>query len=266
MQVVICALAKNEHLYINEWVNHYLKLGFDKIYIFDNDDLDSPYVGDFIENKEKIEIIDIRGVHKHELQHKIYTKFYNTYKFNWVFYCDIDEFLMGVDDIHKWLAKFPNAMQIRVKWRLFGDDDMITRDMSVPVTQAFKHEITESWNRALTKKCRLFNQGKSFVRGGFYHVVVHSPHFASIGVRNNVIPSVLPSGRPRNSKVTIEEDYSHETVYLNHYMTKTLSEFINQKLKRTDAVFGDLSINFDYFWRINKKTPEKLKYIEEHCR
>ena len=31
MQVVICAMAKNEHLYINEWVKHYLSIGFDKI-------------------------------------------------------------------------------------------------------------------------------------------------------------------------------------------------------------------------------------------
>ena len=38
MQVVVCAMAKNEHLYIKDWVNHYLRIGFDKIYIYDNDD------------------------------------------------------------------------------------------------------------------------------------------------------------------------------------------------------------------------------------
>ena len=51
MRVVVCAMAKNEHLYINEWVSHYVKLGFDTIYLYDNDNLDSPYIGDYIDKK-----------------------------------------------------------------------------------------------------------------------------------------------------------------------------------------------------------------------
>ena len=46
-------------------------------------------------------------------------------------------------------------------------------------------------------------------------------------------------------------------------MTKSLSEFCNQKLKRTDAVFAD-TLTLNYFWRINKKTPEKLAWLKEH--
>ena len=32
----ICCIIKNEHLYIREFVEHHLKIGFDKIYLFDN--------------------------------------------------------------------------------------------------------------------------------------------------------------------------------------------------------------------------------------
>ena len=38
MKVYLCALAKNEHPYINEWVSHYLKLGFDKIFGLNEDE------------------------------------------------------------------------------------------------------------------------------------------------------------------------------------------------------------------------------------
>ena len=100
------------------------------------------------------------------------------------------------------------------------------------------------------------------VRGGLDSVVIRSPHFASFGCRDNVIPSVLPSGRPCYSKVAITENYSHEKVYLNHYMTKSLSEFIDQKLSRTDAVYGN-TIKLDYYWRINKKTPQKIEWLKE---
>ena len=45
-------------------------------------------------------------------------------------------------------------------------------------------------------------------------------------------------------------------------MTKSLSEFVEQKLNRNDAVFN-VKVKLDYYWRINKKTPEKLKWLEE---
>ena len=46
-------------------------------------------------------------------------------------------------------------------------------------------------------------------------------------------------------------------------MTKSLSEFVNQKMNRTDAVFGNINIKLDYYWRINKKTPQKLEWLKE---
>ena len=36
MKCAICAIAKNENDYINEWCKYHLNLGFDEIYIFDN--------------------------------------------------------------------------------------------------------------------------------------------------------------------------------------------------------------------------------------
>ena len=45
-------------------------------------------------------------------------------------------------------------------------------------------------------------------------------------------------------------------------MTKSLSEFVEQKLNRTDAVYGN-KIALDYYWRINKKTIQKLNWLEE---
>ena len=263
MRVVLCCMAKNEHLYINDFVNHYVKLGFDKIYIYDNDDLDKQFIGDFIDQKDKVEIINVRGVVQPKLQQKCYTEFYNTHEFDWVFYCDIDEFLFGVDDIKEMLSKIDNKVgQVRVKWKLIGDDGYIERDMSKPVYEVFKHSPKITYERNLVYSGTLKEQGKAFVRGGLENVNVTSPHFASFGERKNIIPSCLPSGKPSNSGIVIKEDYSKETTYLYHYMTKSLSEFIAQKLNRTDAVFGD-KLALNYYWRINKKTPEKLEYLKK---
>lgn len=263
MQVVVCAMAKNEHLYIKDWVNHYLRIGFDKIYIFDNDDPGTKSIKRFLPQTSKVEIINIRGVKKENLQHEIYTKFYKEHRFDWCLFCDVDEFLSGVQNIHLYLSlpQFKNASQIRIKWRLFGDDDKIERDMSKPVYCCFKKVITSSLNRGLNKKSNLQNQGKAFVRGNLPNVVFHSVHYACYRDINHIIPSILPSGKPCWSRVEIKEDYRFEGIFLNHYMTKSLSEFINQKLNRNDAVFN-VSLKMNYYWRINKKTPEKIAYLK----
>ena len=266
MKVYLCALAKNEHKYINEWVGHYIKLGFDKIFIFDNDDKNAPYIGDFI-NKEyfpQIRIINARGIHRKNMQGEFYTNFYNieNKNFDWCLFCDIDEFLVGVDNIKTFLIKdrFKCCEQIRVKWKLFGDDDLIERDTTKPLLGSFKNEITYSLNNKLTTRIFLENQGKSFVKGKLNNIIFHSVHFAEKPTSNLI--SCLPSGRHCKSLVEIKEDYSHEHIFLNHYMTKSLSEFIEQKLNRTDAVFSDRELKLNYFWRINKKTPEKLEYLK----
>ena len=264
MQVVVCAMAKNEHLYIKDWCEHYLKIGFDKIYIYDNDDLDAPSIKDYVPKTNKIEIIDIRGKAEECLIHHTFDSFYKTHKFDWCLFCDVDEFLSGVQNIHIFLEqwRFRNINQIRVKWRLFGDDDKIERDMTKPVWCCFHKVIEKTLNRDLIHKGTLEKQGKCIVRGGLKNVVFRSSHFASFFKRENVIPSVLPSGRPCWSKVEIKESYRYETIFLNHYMTKSLSEFINQKLNRNDAVYNQ-ALKLDYYWRINKKTPEKLEYLKK---
>lgn len=264
MQVVICAIAKNEHLYINEFVKHYKKLGFSKLYLFDNDDLDSKYIGECIDNdlRDFVEIIDRRGIKEKDFQTKCYQFFYDNYQFEWCLFCDIDEYLVGIDNIQDFLnqKRFKFTNQIRIKWKLFGDDDLIERDMNKTMLETFKNEITSSLNRDLVHIGNLESQAKSIVRGGIDNAQASSVHYFTL--HNALIPSVLPSGKKCESKVALKENYSQETVYLYHFMTKTLSEFIAQKLNRNDAVFNT-ELKLDYFWRINKKTEEKIKYLEE---
>lgn len=267
MKVYVCALAKNEHLYINEWVEHYLKIGVDKIFIYDNDDKGTKYIGDFIDKKylTRVKIINARGIHFDNMQGKFYTNFYKVEKdnFDWCIFCDIDEFLMGIQNIKVFLSqqKFDIYKQIRVKWKLFGDDDLIERDMTQKVVDTFHKEITFSMNMDLTKQIKLENQGKAIVKGHQNCIVFNSVHFA--GSDKKILPSCLPSGKICFSGVQIKEDYSKEKVFLNHYMTKSLSEFIKQKSKRTDAVFGNRILDMNYYWRINKKTEEKIMYLKD---
>ena len=261
MRVVLCCLAKNEELYINDFVKWYVKLGFDTIYLFDNNDKDKPLHINFIEPQyhKNVITIDIRGMAYKEMQADIYTKFYRDYgnTFNWCLFCDVDEFLTGITNIKCFLTLpyFMSYKQIRIKWKLFGDDDLITRDMSKPVYKVFKNQVLHSFNRNLIQRGNLESQAKCMVRGKLKNVKFGSVHYAKD------LPSCLPNGRVCYSKVAIKEKYIRTNVYLNHYMTKSLSEFINQKLNRNDAVYNT-NIKLNYYWRINKKTPEKVDFLK----
>lgn len=262
MKAVVCAIAKNENNYINEWVNHYFKLGFDHIYLFDNNDSTTPFVGSFITNKDFVTIIPKNDIHIKGFQWQCYQEFYNKYSntFDWCLYCDIDEFLTGITNIKTLLnnKKYDNFEQIRIKWKLFGDDDIIERDISKPVMKSFKKVITDNPD--------LSDQGKMILRGKLKNITIKSCHYA-VRFINNIrcnLKSCFPSGMScPNSTYQIVEDYSNETIYLNHYMTKSLQEFYKQKLNRGDAVWDKRQIDFDYFWKVNKQTPEKLAWIEK---
>ena len=47
LKICVCTIAKKENLYIKEFIDHYKKYGVDKIYIYDNNEI----------NGEKIETI-----------------------------------------------------------------------------------------------------------------------------------------------------------------------------------------------------------------
>lgn len=36
MKIAICTIVKNENHYIRNWVSYHLRLGFDTIYLYDN--------------------------------------------------------------------------------------------------------------------------------------------------------------------------------------------------------------------------------------
>lgn len=49
MKSAICSIARNENEYLDEWVTYHLNLGFDHIFIYDNNNPDDCSLPQFIE-------------------------------------------------------------------------------------------------------------------------------------------------------------------------------------------------------------------------
>ena len=254
MRTVICAIAKNENDYINEWIDYHLSLGFDRIYLYDNNDSTTPFVGDFIKQRSKVNILAVNDVHTEKLQIKCYDSFYEKYKdtFDWCAFIDIDEFIVlpGVNNIKKVLQKdiFTKFNAVRLNWHIYDDNNLVVRDKKVPVMKAFTNRVN----------IPELDQSKMILRGNLANIQIVSCHYAL--QNNNLVKECLLDGQETFDKI-FSKDHC-DLGYINHYMTKTVDEFIDQKLFRGDACFSLRKLDFEYFWKINQKTDEKLNYIQ----
>ena len=254
MKVVICAIAKCENEYINDWINYHLNLGVDEIHIYDNNDIDYEPLENRI-NSDKVYIVKIPNAKK--FQSSTYTEFYNKNKdkFDWCIFIDIDEFIV----LNKWNnikeflsdSKISSYPVVRLNWHMYGDDDKIKRDLSKSVYDGITKRL---------KGHRLEKHGKEIIKGGLNGVNIPSSHYCLI---NEKLPKqIMPDYK--ETVGTVGGLHDCQEAFINHYMTKTLDEFINQKIVRgTDAGFPDKVIDFSYYWKINKKTDEKIEYIKK---
>lgn len=248
MTCCICAIAKNENNYINDWVNYYLNLGVDSISIFDNNDVSSEWIGNRIDRdllNSRVKIIPASNFTA-GFQVKVYTAFYNAAKntFDWLGFFDIDEFLMlpkykTIPELLNTIRKDINVL--RLNWQIYGDDGIVNGDISIPIYKRITNKLNHQYNF----------HGKCFVRGGLDDVLFTSSHYPLINgqVPVQCSPSNQLIGRPTINLGRIE----YNTAYLAHYMTKTWSEFKSQKLGRTDAGF-DRTLTIQYYKNINPLT------------
>ena len=90
-------MARKENLYIKEYVDYYIKLGFDHIFIFDDNEPNNENISDIINDsyKDFVTIYDYRRIINN--QKVAFTLCYemNKNKYDWIFMNDIDEFLVS---------------------------------------------------------------------------------------------------------------------------------------------------------------------------
>ena len=257
----ICTIGKNENLYAKEFVEYYHLLGFDKIIIFDNNDINGEkfedVLKDYIDNKF-VQIFDIRGLLS--VQIPVLNYCYNKFQklFDWMAFIDFDEYLYINDsyNINDYIynKRFKKCQSILFNWVIYGDNNLD------------KYE-NEKLNIRFNHSNIILPTVKSMVRGGLNGLLIPTTHIVGININyfcdSNGI-RVFP-----NSYYQIE--YNNKSkAYIKHFYTKTVEEFC-KKIRRTDAQFdrnywyyNTRIINrIDLFFLVNKKNEKKIKFFEK---
>lgn len=269
-KIALCCIAKMENEYIRFFADYYKDLCFDKIFLYDNNDPDGERFDDVLSEhiqSKFVEIVDFRG--KEIVQLKAYQDCYDKHnkEYSWIAYFDCDEFLTfadGTKDVHHFLRKmkFLPYQVIHINWQVYGDNEQLDSD-GRSVIERFKNPILPYDFKAQYSDISENYHVKSIMRGGlsgiFWRETPHTP-----------ISSYYHCCNPSGHTVDLNspfQSYDFSVAYIRHYSTKTIGEWVRNKMRRgfPDSPMDSWSkrLNLDFFFRYNKKTKEKLSYIKK---
>ena len=283
LKVHLCCIAKNEELYIENWMLHYYSLGIDFIYIYDNNNIDKkPSLSEFLSNskklkkhKNKFKIITWNGLQNHAYKN-CWNRFFND--FDWLLICDIDEFIdiQSVinfnasnileaslentkdntlkNNIKSLLEHYKDSKLLSLRCIEYGDNELIERNMSKPVYKVFTKKASKIYdlfyksffNRHLIKNFRTYyGHVLSENNKKFSIDYQHKYHFINFN-DNNILEN---------------------EPFIRHIRTYSLKEYLDQKYRvKHQSINGNIRryLLSQYYFKINQWTEEKQKYIEEY--
>lgn len=221
---VVFACAKNEEGYIREWVEYYLSIGFDKVFIADNNeegnDLQYQAVKDYVDSGI-VQMFDVRG---HEsVQVLMYSRFCECGNYKWCGYFDCDEFFeMGVyNNVKDFLPTLEEYDCISFNWVLFGPNGNVFKKEG-----SIRERFPNPLGPILYMKENVFI--KSIVKGGegrFKHCWFNGSHIPACE-NPDIKYSIGGYNEPYASK-TIHAHFppSYKLAYIRHYYTKSYEEW-----------------------------------------
>ena len=261
IKVCLCSPGKNENKYIREFVEHYKNYGVDKIFLYDNNDLDGEFfeqeINDYITDK-LIEVVNFRGKKRVMLlmMNDCYRKNYRNY--DWLIFFEIDEYiyLKNFTSIKEYLndTKFIKCQTIQLNW-IFHTDNNLLHYENKPLKERFP-EIEDKAKKNINNT----TQGiKSILKGHIPRIKINCVHSLNSKLK---ICDGFGNIKQFNGIITSQPDFIN--YYIDHYNFKSTEEFINKINSGDASYYKDNQIDrIKVYFGINKVTLEKIQLVEK---
>ena len=259
MKVAICTMARKENLYIKEFVDYYIKLGFSHIFIYDNNDPNDEKISDVININKYEDYVTIYENKSITNQSTAYTICYNNNKhnFSWIFMIDIDEYVIIKNNtLINYLSDetFKKCDFIKIHWLRPTDNDKLHYE-NKPLLERFKAPY--------------FNDThiKTFVRGNINGLKfdIHTPSESpEKNISCNNAGEILNYKYPQIFFQDVFE-INYDKAYIIHFLYKSTEEFIQKYKRGYHNWFGEnfLPMRIEEYFRDNNVTLEKILYFEK---
>lgn len=247
--LAMCAIAKNEGRYLQEWVEYHNLQGVEKFYIYDNESTDNtrevlqPYV-----NKGLVEYIFFPGL---KMQLKAYKDCVKRHKRDaqYIAFIDIDEFIVPVkhNTIPEYLQSLGRISGVQINWIVYGSggaqkrvDGFVIdrfRDHSLPNDPLNHHVKTIANPRRIIT---FFSAHRPLILLGKY-----------VDADGNRIKESFWTRPQTNSQIRV-----------NHYAIKSYEEFL-EKRSRGRARFNRIR-GLSFFDKYDKNEIKNDTIMEKH--
>jgi hypothetical protein len=215
----ILSLFKNEAAYLAEWIEYHLLVGVTRFWLFDNDSTDnplsvlSPYIA--------LGLVKLQRWSGAGEQQQIYNfaiPFLRNQSF-WVAVIDVDEFLVPVEgrSVPDIIRRFEAYNGIGLNWVLYSANGLALKDDRLVIERFRNHS---DWNHPRNRHTKTIVNPRRVLRCRVHSAVYPKGEF---GV--NVIGERL--------RGMTETPPLHKVLWVNHYWTKSVEEFIYKRARGT---------------------------------
>ncbi len=233
-KIGICAIAKNENENLVEWINHYLDLGVEKIWIYDNNS--SFPIKDYLGlefDKSEVEVIEWNDEEYKSQSRAYYHCAKANLNFDFIGFFDIDEYLQLAN--HKTISDYFNELEFKqvtfhalgVYWRFYGNNPPFETKQPI---ESYKSWIGDRHIKSFVKPEVL----KSFP----------DPHKAEIYIGRYIDENGATITSPIGT-------HTSNDIWIKHIFTRSREEFA-QKIIRGDANLRVQNRTWDDFEHYNK--------------
>ena len=264
IKIALCTMGKRENLYAKEFIDYYIKLGIDSIFIYDDNNLDSEKISDVIDlsYKKYVTIYETKNK-KIFNQSDAFTDCYlkNKQNFNWFLMVDMDEFLYIKND------KLKKYLQSKV----FNKCDFIKFHWLHPSDNNHLHYENKSLFERFKKPYKKSIFIKSMVRGNIKNLKywVHSPYISPFkNISCNNIGKII---NDKNINIEFQSNINVKKAYIIHFNYKSTEEYINKYKRGYSNWFEDrlsdfLDIKIKDYFRDNEITINKIDFFERELK
>lgn len=259
IKVALCTMGRKENLYVKEFLDYYINIGIDHIFIYDDNDNNTEKISTMLNPVYRRYVTIYENLtNETKYQCGVYNNCYrnNNNKFDWLLMIDMDEFLyIKRFSLKKYLSKsvFKKCDFIKFNWIIPTDNNLIHYD---------NRTLFERFSGPYKKS----NFVKSIIRGNISELkfMVHSPIESPIKnttCNNKGMKIFYKIMNFEYMPINIKE------AYIIHFKYKSTEEYINKykrgyHLWKGEKLLEVLKSKIIEYLKDNKITMEKLDYFE----
>ena len=235
--LTICAIAKNEGAYFEEWIEWHKKMGVEKFYLYDNESTDNTkeVLAPYIESG----LVEYKFFPGHRMQLAAYDDCLERHRLDtrWIAIIDLDEFIVPKKDktIPEFLKRFENFSAVEINWLCYGSGGAKEKKNG-KVMERFKHH---------SKPNHILNRHvKSIINPRCIYGLIGCHEAARITGQ-----AADSHGNPLKKSFRDREP-QQDVIRINHYAVKSYEEFL-EKQTRGRASGREKTVELAYFDRYN---------------